>query len=103
MMSRLKKASQITESNITPIYIDSELIQIEVKSGNNCYQVSCNGDLWRCDCFDFSNRGVNREEGSFMCKHCLAVVNYLMNTPVDKITSEIEIRENLSNNIGAIS
>lgn len=102
-MPRLKRASQITEANITPIYIDDELIQVKVKSGNKTYLVSCLDDLFRCNCDDFVNRGVNREEGSFLCKHCLAVINYIMNTPKEKIVSEIEINENLSKNIGALS
>lgn len=103
MVSRLKRASQITEANITPIYVDDKLIQIEVKSGTNTYLVSCLDDLFRCNCDDFVNRGVNREEGSFLCKHCLAVIDYLMNNSYDKIISEIEIRENLTKNMGVLS
>ncbi len=78
MISKLKKASQISEATINPLYIDDELIQIEVISGDNKYLVSCLDDLFRCNCPDFSNRGINKEEGSFLCKHCLAVINYLI-------------------------
>jgi hypothetical protein len=95
MMARLKRASQISETNITPIFIDDELIQVEIRSGTNTYLVSCNGDLWRCNCDDFVNRGVNREEGSFCCKHCLAVINFLMSHGSEEI--ELLILDNESN------
>lgn len=96
MLVRLKKASEISEANITPVFIDDELIQIEVQSGANTYLVSSYNDLFRCNCDDFVNRGVNREEGSFLCKHCLAVINYLMNNDPEMI--ELMIIENEDEN-----
>lgn len=93
MMARLKRASLISDANITPVFIDDELIQIEVKSGNNTYCVSVLDDLFRCNCDDFVNRGVNREDGSFLCKHCLAVINFLINMDSARIESLIKANE----------
>jgi len=93
LLKRIKRASLISDANITPIYIDDELVQIEVKSGANTYLVSCLDDLFRCTCDDFINRGVNREEGSFLCKHCLSVINFLMNTEPRLIEAMIKVNE----------
>jgi predicted nucleic acid-binding Zn finger protein len=77
MIKRIRKATKITGDTIHKVYSDSEYLFYEVKGSEN-YLVSCNHDnLFRCTCDDFMGRGINKEEGSFLCKHIIAVLFHI--------------------------
>lgn len=46
--------------------IDSKSYRVKSQSGNGWYQVQKQKGEWKCECPDFTNRGV-------VCKHCFAV------------------------------
>ena len=80
MIARIEKATLIPSENIHESYLDSEYIFYEVKGSDGLgnYLVACNHDnLWRCTCDDFTGRGLNKDEGSFLCKHIIAVILHI--------------------------
>ncbi|WP_297898237.1 SWIM zinc finger family protein [Methanobrevibacter sp.] len=80
MITRIEKATLISSEDIHESYLDSEYIFYEVKGSDGLghYLVACNHDkLWRCTCDDFSGRGINKEEGSFLCKHIISVILHI--------------------------
>lgn len=84
MITRIEKAIHIiNDEMVETVFIDHGLyngdVELQFKVGN--YLVSCVDNLFRCNCDDFSNRGVNKDTGSFLCKHCLAVIGFIMNNP----------------------
>ncbi|MBF4469157.1 MAG: hypothetical protein ISP01_07100 [Methanobrevibacter arboriphilus] len=84
MISRIEKAIQIVnKEEVKPLLIDHGLyngdVELQFQVGE--YLVSCVDNLFRCNCQDFNNRGVNQDLGSFTCKHCLAVIGFIMNNP----------------------
>lgn len=82
MISRIEKAIHIVnEEEVKPLLIDHGLykgdVELQFKVGK--YLVSSVNNLWRCTCDDFTGRGLNKAEGSHLCKHCLAVLGFIMN------------------------
>lgn len=81
MLKKLSKAELVSDANITPLILQDDMIQFEFQSLNNPdekYLVTMNEyNLWRCDCPDFTYRGLEHEEGSYMCKHIIAAILYL--------------------------
>lgn len=75
-IKRIKNSQKIQRKDITTIFADKEELHFSVKSSNNKdeYFITCKNDLWRCDCYDYINKGLNRDEGSFLCKHILAII-----------------------------
>lgn len=80
MISRIEKAKEIVKNEeIKPLlidYQDKKNQELQFQVGD--YIVSCVDNLFLCNCPDFLNRGVNKGIASFICKHMLAVINYLM-------------------------
>lgn len=71
-MNRLEKGLKLVDQ-VEIIYSDKKcdnMIHAKVKEHNVYY----NNNLWRCDCLDYTNRGLNKDEGSFLCKHIYAVI-----------------------------
>ncbi len=89
-MNRIKKASQISEANIIPLFIDEELVQCEIKSNKKYYSINRWGGIYICDCADFEYRSFIKHylkqkrknsdfnDEQFKCKHILAIENYLI-------------------------
>lgn len=80
MLQKLTKAELVSDANITPLILQDDMIQLEFQSVNSDekYLVSMNEyNLWRCDCPDYTYRGLEHEEGSYMCKHIIAAILYL--------------------------
>jgi hypothetical protein len=82
VLNKIKKSEEIPSENIQIIFHDDELLEAEVNSmddDSQTYLVSSNDDLWRCDCWDFRhNHGRNKFGGSYLCKHCLAVLKEVL-------------------------
>ncbi|KZX16616.1 SWIM zinc finger protein [Methanobrevibacter cuticularis] len=78
MIKRIKKALEFKKDNINSLLISCEELHFYVKLPGSKKEsfVTCVGNLWRCDCEDFTGRGLHKE-GSFLCKHILAVLFYL--------------------------
>lgn len=82
MIARIEKAIKIVnKEEVKPLLIDHGLyngdVELQFKVGN--YLVSCVNNLFRCTCDDFMGRGLNKADGSHLCKHCLAVIGFIMN------------------------
>lgn len=94
MIARIEKAKEIIENEeVIPLLIDyndknNQELQFQVTK----YLVSSIDGLWRCNCPDFQGRGLNVAEGSHLCKHCLAVINYIMINDIEEL--ELLIIEN---------
>lgn len=80
-MKQFKRAEQISSANITPLINDDDYFQAEVTSQNDTYLVSAIDGLWACTCHDFIYRGVGHEEGSYLCKHIIAVLLDMHDNP----------------------
>ena len=93
-MKQFKKAEHICSANITPLCNLDGLFQAEVNSPNGKYEVSCIDGLWRCDCPDYTYRGVGHEEGSYTCKHILAVIMHMHDNPDKWDEEEKELNQN---------
>jgi hypothetical protein len=76
---RIKNSQKIERKDITTIFVDNEELQFSVKSSDNNdeYFVTCKCNLWRCDCYDYINKGLNHAEGSFLCKHIIAIISMI--------------------------
>lgn len=84
MIARIEKAIHIlNKEEVKPLLIDHGLyngdVELQFQVGD--YLVSCVDNLFRCNCHDFTVRGLNKADGSFLCKHCLAVIGFIMNDP----------------------
>lgn len=79
-IKRITNSQKIQRKDITTIFADKEELQFIVKSSNNKdeYFVTCKNSLWRCDCYDYTNKGLNRDEGSFLCKHIIAIIRMII-------------------------
>jgi len=79
-IKRIKNSQKIQRKNITTIFVDNEELQFSVKSFDNKeeYFITCKNNLWRCDCYDYMNNGLNRDEGSFLCKHIIAIISMII-------------------------
>ena len=65
--------------NVKIIVLDGEELQAIVISSNSDeeYLVSCVDGLFHCDCVDFYVNGLNKDCGSFICKHIISTLFYL--------------------------
>lgn len=94
MLQKLTKAELVSDANITPLILEDDLVQLEFQSLNNPdekYLVSMNEyELWRCDCPDYTYRGLNHDEGSYLCKHIMAVLNYLQNHDIGNMSEGLQ-------------
>ena len=55
---------------------DPSLLAFIVRSGSGEYLVTVLDNMMRCECPDYYYR--HGEEGSYLCKHCWAVLRYLL-------------------------
>ena len=72
-----KKASEISEADIIPIFVGNDMIQFEFKSNsgqNNIVNLDEYG-LWTCTCenYQFSKS----EYGEYCCKHIIAAILFI--------------------------
>ncbi len=55
---------------------DPSLLAFIVRSGSGEYLVTVLDNMIRCECPDYQYR--HGDEGSYICKHCWAVLRYLL-------------------------
>ena len=77
-LKRLEKAKSLID-NIEVIIQDDEELHVNVTSSNSDekYLVSCVDGIYHCDCTDFYVNGLNKDCGSFICKHIITTLFYL--------------------------
>ena len=90
-MKNFSKAQKISLTQLNPLFIDDEFIDVEVTGDGDKYEVTNNFGLWRCTCPDYTYRGVGHEDGSYLCKHCISVLLNL--DELRKQVNEQEIEE----------
>ncbi len=91
-MKQLMRAGNISDANILPIYVDEEILQIFVNGSNGeKYQVSCNEyGVWHCECQNFNIHGLHEDTGSYLCKHIIAVLNYLQTHDISNMSEGLQ-------------
>lgn len=90
-MKRLVKASNICDIKV--MWCDDEGVECYVSPSNpkhDPYRVTYYGNYWRCTCKDFDVH-FKKEYGSFLCKHILAVIHFLLETGHYSILNQEEV------------
>lgn len=72
-LRRLRKAQNI---QVEPLPGDDALLPFITRSENGEYLVTVLDNMIRCECPDYQYR--HGDEGSYICKHCWAVLRYLL-------------------------
>lgn len=72
-----RKASEISEADITPLFLSNDMIQLEFRSNsgeNNIVNMDEYG-LWCCTCENY--QFGKSEYGEYCCKHILRAIVYI--------------------------
>lgn len=73
-LRRLRKAQNI---QVEPLPGDDALLAFITRSENGEYLVTVLDNMIRCECPDYQYR--HGDEGSYICKHCWAVLQHILN------------------------
>lgn len=98
-LKRQREGLKITGDDILITFISLTpdlLVHAEVTNNDKVHNVYYHNDLWRCTCEDYQYRGVNRDEGSFLCKHIYAVINSLKEVGEEVGRTQRSIQNRLS-------
>ena len=74
ILRRLRKAQNI---KVEPLPGDDALLPFITRSENGEYLVTVQDNMIRCECPDYQYRHC--DEGSYLCKHCWAVLQHILN------------------------